>query len=874
MRRNFAVKALAGPYGELREAGTGVTFERPIFLLLLLALPVVWIWARRKPRNVLISFALKSVVFAALVVALANPQMDLPMRKVAVTVLVDTSASMPRGSIQRSEALLSEMVRRNFNADIRLITFAGQAHLVDVPRNARNVVIPESVDPADGMSTDLGGAIGLALSTFPQEGARRILLVSDGNQNRGDALAAAARAKEAGVAIYTEPSGGTSRLPVLLTNISAPEGVFSGERFSVSLGLETAATLPVRLSIRSGTEEIAAKSVPLHPGGNVVDMDARITDNGVKDLEVEAEAGGAQQMLFSQAISVRRPRVLYITGDLEPSAPLLKTLKEAQVDVETAPAFPTDRAKTNWDAVVLDNYPDQPLDPPEENALEEYVTRGGGLVFIGGDKNAQLAKEPKTVLEKMLPIQGDPNPAPEQPTVLVLVLDKSLSMDGAKIYMVRQAARASVATLRPIDKVGLIAFDREYRWVVPVTSVAAATNVDALIDSITASGGTRIYPAMQAAYDAIRDEQASRKHIILLTDGVSPVDDLPQLETSAALNHVTISAIGVGDDVDRGLLEQVASTTHGRFYFIEDPEKITKIINDETRDLNNTEIVERSVRAISVRPVEFTDGIDFATAPKLLGFMKTKARDGSETILRTDTGEPLLARWEYGLGRVAAFLSDSRARWSAPWVSWHSYGTLWPQMVRDISRRDALARTGVRPGVGTADSIVYYDVSENAYALAGPGADGTLYVSVSAPDGTSQKLPLRETAPHHYEVPIQADQEGLYRITPQNSPLPLPVAGFFHQPEELKVASVDIPLLQEISRATGGAMSPSMDQLFDERGSDVHEVTPLWPYWILLALAVNFFELALRKGHFGKLISWIGQRSLAGSPTAPAAAGD
>jgi Ca-activated chloride channel homolog len=849
----------------------GMTLERPLFLLLLLAIPALWFWARRKPRAAQISFALKAVVFAALVAALANPQMNLPVRKVSVAVLVDTSASMPRGAIQRSQNLLSEMIRRHPSAGIHLITFAGQPHLVDLPNEARNVKIPDAVDPNDGMSTNLEGAIGLALNTLPEEGVRRILLVSDGNQNRGDALAAAARAKEASVAVSTEPAGGTSRLPVLLTNISAPEETFSGERFVVSLGLETASALPVRLSIRSGNQEVASKSVQLNPGNNAIDMDARMTDSGVKDLEIEAEAGGAQQVLFSQAVSVRRPRVLYITGDLEPSDPLLKTLKEAQVDVETEPSFPTDRSKTTWDAVILDNYPDQPLDPPEEGAIEEYVSRGGGLIFIGGDKNAQLAKEPKTVLEKMLPVKGDPNPAPEQPTALVLVLDKSLSMDGAKIYMVRQAARASVATLRPIDKVGLIAFDREFRWVVPVTPVGAAENVDSLIDSITASGGTRIYPAMRAAFDAIQNEQASRKHIILLTDGVSPVDDLPELETQAAQAKVTISAIGVGDDVDRNFLEQIASTTHGRYYFIEDPEKITKIINDETRDLNNTEIVERSVKAVPVRPVEFTDGIDFATSPKLLGFMKTKARDGAETILRTDTGEPLLVRWEYGLGRVAAFLSDSRARWSAPWVSWHSYGTLWPQMVRDISRRDALARTGVRPGVGSAESIVYYDVSENAYALAGPNAQGTIYVSIAAPDGTTQKMPLRETAPHHYEVAMQADQEGLYRITPQNSPLPLPVAGFFHQPEELKVASVDVPLLEEISRATGGIMDPSMDQLFDERGSDVREV---WPYGILLALLVNFFELALRKGHFDKLVSWVRQKSPFGSPAATAPAGD
>ncbi len=844
-----------------------MTFDRPIFFILLLGLPAGWIWARRQAPNAQISFALKALAYAALVVALAGPRMNLPIHRLAVTVLVDTSASMPRQSIQRSEKVMSEIAKRGSDADLRLITFAGQPHLLDVPHDARSVTIPQSIDPKEGMSTDLESAIELALSTFPEEGARRILLVSDGNQNHGDALAAAAIAAEAGVPIFTEPTGGTSQLPLQLTNISAPEDIFSGERFTVSLGLESPSPRPVELAIRSGNTEIAVKSLALRPGANTVDMDARITDSGVKNLEVVAEAGGVRQVLFSQAISVRRPRILYITGDVEPSAPLLKTLKEAQVDVEIAPSFPANDRNMSWDAVVLDNYPDVPLSAAAEAVLEKYVSRGGGLIFIGGDKNADLAKEPKTVLEKMLPVKGDPNPAPEQPTALVLVLDKSLSMDGAKIYMMKQAARASLATLRPTDKVGLIAFDFVFRWVAPLRPVSESAGVGALIDSITASGGTQIYPAMQAAYDAIRAEPASRKHIILLTDGVSPVDRLPQLLAEAAANHITISTIGVGDDVDRNLLKQVADTTHGRFFYLDnpfnqDPTRITKIINDETRDLNNTEIVERPVQAVLVRPVEFTDGIDFRSAPKLLGFVKTKPRDGAEIILRTDTGEPLLVRWEYGLGRVAAFLSDSRARWSAPWVSWHSYGTFWPQMIHDISRRDALARTGVRPGTASSESIVYYDVSENAYLSADAlnAGGGPLFVNVVAPDGSSSRMALRETAPHHYEVPVEASQEGLYRVIPENSPLPLPVAGFFHQPDELKVAAVDAPLLEEISRLTGGLVNPTAEQLFDERGSNVHEMTPLWPYWLALAFVIDFFELALRKGHFDRLIAWVRRR--------------
>ena len=219
----------------------------------------------RQARNAQISFVLKALAYTALVGALAGPRMELPIHRLAITVLVDTSASMPRESIQRSEKVMSEIVKRGINADLHLITFAEQPHLLDIPHDARSVTIPQTVDPTDGMSTDLEGAIDLALSTFPEDGARRILLVSDGNQNHGDVLAAAARAAEAGVPIFTEPTGGTSQLPVLLTNISAPEGIFSGERFTVSLGLESASPLPVRLAIRSGSQEIAAKPLGCNP---------------------------------------------------------------------------------------------------------------------------------------------------------------------------------------------------------------------------------------------------------------------------------------------------------------------------------------------------------------------------------------------------------------------------------------------------------------------------------------------------------------------------------------------------------------------------------------------------------------------------------
>src|ERR1700686_144975 len=482
-------------------------------------------------------------------------------------------------------------------------------------------------------------------------------------------------------------------------------------------------------------------------------------------MEVHSSSAGAEQVLVSQAMTVRSPRVLYVSGGRETSAPLLRTLKRADVDVEMASAFPVTHPGRDWDAVLLDNDPDHELSAEEDAAVERYVYAGGGLIFIAGDSNAKLAQEPKTPLEKMLPVRA--LPPPERPTAVVLVLDKSGSMSGPKIQMARDAARSTLSTLRPIDKIGVISFDESFDWVFPL---GAATDLEAKgkqIDEIMANGGTKIYQAVESGFEAIVKEPASRRHIILLTDGVSTPgtqEDFPQLERDALAKQVTISTIGVGDYINRDLLDELAHKTKGKSHFVEDPETIPQIINAEVKSTEDLAIQERPVRAVRVRPVEFTDGIDFTKAPRLRGFVQAEAKDGSEIILRVDEKKPLLVRWRYGLGRVIAFMSDAKSRWAAPWVRWESFGTLWPQMVRDVSHRDRTIRAGVRPGNQEGEAIVYYDVLANADNPAGETLDGAgpPHILVETQGGAPRALPLEETAPGHYEARIPADQGGLY----------------------------------------------------------------------------------------------------------------
>jgi len=836
-------------------------------------LPVLWVWMRRAPGASHVCLALKCAAFGALAIALADPWAAMRVERLAVTVLVDTSASMPLESVQRGEAMLRDLVRKNSGAELRLITFAEHPNLQAVPAQADQVSIPHGVDPKEGMATNLEDALQLALSTFPAQGARRILLISDGNENRGHALTEALRARERGVVVYTVPAGGTAPLPVKVESIASPQDVFSGERFTISLHLGSAGELKTRVWITTKGQEIGSTAADLHSGSNLVDVEARISKSGVSLMDLHISSAGAEQALVSQAVTVRKPHILYVAGGLDSSAALLDTLERADVDVEIGNSFPENQPARDWDAVIFDNYPVYRLPDSEDSALEKYVHAGGGLIFIAGDKNAKLAQEPKTPFEKLLPVRAQP--PPEKPTAVVLVLDKSGSMSGPKIEMARDAARASIRTLRPMDMIGVIAFDETFNWVIPLGPAGSLKAKSNLIDQIAANGGTKIYQAVQSAFDAIADEKATYKHIILLTDGVSTPgtqEDFPRLEREALAKHVTISTIGVGDYINRDLLDELARRTKGKSHFVDNPGTIPQIINAEVKSTEDLAIQERPVRAVRVRPVEFTDGIDFAKAPRLLGFVQSEAKDGSEIILRVDGKKPLLVRWRYGLGRVIAFMSDAKSRWAAPWVRWASFGTLWPQMVRDVSHRDRTVRAGVRPGTHEGETVVYYDLLPNGDNSADQPlrSAATPHILVDVPGESSRSIPLEETAPGHFEARVPDNQGGLYRIVSGSSELVLPEAGFYRESSETKPQAVNTTLLGEISRVTGGRMHPSIDQLLTDKGSLVRERKPLWPYWLILALLLNILEVALRKGFFERLVSWLRRRSLPGWNRQPA----
>ncbi|HEY6876824.1 MAG TPA: VWA domain-containing protein, partial [Polyangiales bacterium] len=265
---------------------------------------------------------------------------------------------------------------------------------------------------------------------------------------------------------------------------------------------------------------------------------------------------------------------------------------------------------------------------------------------------------------------------------LVLAIDKSGSMAGDKLERAKEAALATAALLPEDAYLGVIGFDVEASRIV---RLSRARPDPSAISRLAAGGGTALFPALDAAYTDLAGVRAQRKHVVVLTDGQTQEEALAELVRAMHADGITVSAVGLGADVQRGLLEAVAKLAQGRAYFTRDPSQVPRLFVAEAERVARSLVVEHEIRVRQVAQAAFLRGVAIADAPPLRGFVRTVAKPHM-TVLATDDGAPLLARMRYGEGWSLAWTSDLKPRWSAPWFAWPLQAQLFAQLVREHMR--------------------------------------------------------------------------------------------------------------------------------------------------------------------------------------------
>jgi len=819
-----------------------MTFGHPAILALLI-LPLAWMlfeW-RRTRRS--LALVLKTLTIIAIMLALAEPKLSIPETKMAVAVLVDTSASLSPQDLARESEIADSLERARGRHWIRVLPFARSVRNVAPDEQQRGWHFKYTAGP-DGQATDLESGVREAIASLPSGLIPRLLLISDGKENAGSITRATWQAQNLGIPIDTIALGGKPQPSLRLESVSLPTVAFTGEKFPIDLAISSPADVSANVQMTAEGKMLGSDPVKLEKGDNQVRVHARITAAGALSLSGVMQADGLGDIRFDRAMTLRRPKMLYVSDDPEGTdTHLMQTLDAAQFDVERS-KDPTKGNLSDYQLLVLNNIDLEALPGSRKDEIEKYVKQGGGLLIIAGERNVyNETKTAEDALDRTMPAKLAPPRSPEG-TAVVLIIDKSSSMEGRKIELARAAAIGVVDNLRPVDLVGVLIFDNSFQWAVPIRRAEDKSLIKRLIAGIVPDGGTQIAPALTEAYKRILPSHATFKHIVLLTDGISEEGDSLDLSKEAASQHVTISTVGLGQDVNRAYLEKVATVALGKSYFLNEPAGLEQILLKDVMEHTGSTAVEKSLHPIVEKNVEILEGVGMDTAPALKGYVRFVPKPSADTILGFDPKDPLLVRWQYGLGRAVVFTSDAKARWAADWVGWKGFDRLWTNVFRDLLPHSETGEAKVDYDSAAGDLVVNYQLGRDIEA---PAKLPAIYAF--GPGGFQHPVPVTELADGAYRGRIHVGQlQGLFRIRPLEESRAFPEVGYYRQEQELLDYGSNPFLLRSIAEFTGGRFNPQPAQVFDAGRRSEASSLRLWPGLLGLALALNLIELIMRKG--------------------------
>ncbi len=517
----------------------------------------------------------------------------------------------------------------------------------------------------------------------------------------------------AGFRIHVLPIGKVIESPPRIVEVEPPVQASLGAMALVPPQLVNSLTEPCTLRLLDPDGHIVDARPVSGKGRDSVLLRLTPRDSGSFTYTVQAVAGGKVVDQRPARITVAGPPRLLVVDDFPKElGPFLAALRQTRmpVDVIHPEQWPDDLSP--YAAVVLSDLSGAELSPDQALTLKQYVEQlGGGVVFVGG-RNVVPALWRKNLLYDLLPVRLREPPAKvikREPEVAVcFVVDRSGSMDGvlpgssaavSKLELVKASVIASLQSLPETTTVCLITFNNSMDVVVPPTSVKQREAISKLVDQIAVGGGTEMYPAARRGLEMLK-ALPGEKYFILLTDGQSLPppgsarwEDLPAF---AAQEGFSWTSIAVGDDADQNLLRSLANRAGGRYAYCATGDQIPRVFIQETQTIRRV----AAGKPKSFRPRAGPDARELGGHlpsiqwPTLNGSLPADSRTNSRTVLFGLKSDPLLAIWQYGAGRVAAFCSDAKADWAGNWFSDASFPRFWDRTVSLVAQRAFAASCG------------------------------------------------------------------------------------------------------------------------------------------------------------------------------------
>lgn len=863
----------------------GATY--PLALLGLLLLPlVVWIERRawtdlpRGRRTTVLICRLLQVT--CLVLALSGVRWERVRDEVCVLFAIDASRSVPdeaRSAAVEKIRAASDVMRADDQAGV--IVFGRQPLIESSPQSGLQTEGLQSQPDPD--YTDLSSLVRLSAGVFPEGMRRRLVVFSDGNENRGNTLEALREAQAAGISIDVFPIEAPPRNEVSLSRLDIPGRVEREQPFEVKVEAVSSGAGPATLRLYRDGAPLGSRELDLREGRNQYTLTLTEEDAGFHTYEAVLESVNDVRPDNNVAAGFTRvsgPQRILLVGSEQDNAALENAFDLSKVNAEGGASLPTSLAGLqDYDAVLLNNVSAVEFAPSQLENIERYVKDlGGGFGMIGGENGFGPGGWIGTPVEATLPVNMELKSKERFPSLaLVMAIDKSGSMGGnvgggSKMDLANRAAVEAVQLLGPRDLVGVIAFDSAGKWVAPITSAQEKADLTRRILSIRSGGGTDAYQGARMGFEALAAAQANLKHLILLTDGHTAPSDFVELVGKMNEAGITLTTIAIGQDSDQTFLRELAEFGRGRYYFCPDPSRVPRIFVRETILVQRSYIIEETARPerTSIHPI--MEGEEVREVPPLHGWIATEPKDRSEVILRIKN-DPLLAAWQAGLGKAIAYTSDVVPRWAKDWVGSSGFVAFWDRAARWVLRGEMSSELHPRVELDRGEGRVIVDAAD----LSGERLNFLqLKARVVRPDMTSEEITLRQTALGHYEGEFNAEMPGAYLAGIYDGEGRQASAGGMvaFSPEFKDFGSNDY-LLHEMARQTGGKVKPRLDEIFRREGPIVRSSKEVTFELLIVALVLLLIEVAVRRLYLDeerreRLRRWLARWLPAGREPLPA----
>lgn len=876
-----------------------VSFVYPQYLWLLLLVPLTVTLAllgRRALSRVRFwgGLALRSFLLSLIVLALAGIQLRLRADTLSVVFLLDVSDSVPEAEQSRGEALIRQAIHEMPGGDRAAVVLFGEDPLVE-RLASEDRSLPDFASVPVTARTDIGSALQLALALFPDEGAKRLVLLSDGRENLNRALDQAELAAAHGIELLYVPLGlPEDEVEVLVESLKAPGNIRQGQSFDLEVILHSTAQVRGTLRAFGDGALLHTQEVQLQPGTSrfLIPVDAKESGFRRFRAQIIPDADNRLQNNAASAFTVVHgpARILVVEGQPGDAENLAQALAAAEMDIHrvTPPEVPgTLPELAGYEAVILANVHAAALPPGVMQALPVYLRElGKGLLMTGGEEAFGAGGYLRTPLEAALPVDMDVKSKALSPNLaLVLAVDKSGSMGRChcddpdlsqtyerrevgqpKVDIAKEAIMRAASALGDQDYLGVVTFDNQAHWVVRVARLIDPYGLEQSIGSFQADGQTNLRAGVEAAYDALLATAARRKHIILMTDGWVHAGELTQLAEEMQEQGITLSVVAAGE----GSAEYLAALSRvggGRFYPAVDVLSVPDIFLKETVQSVGQYIIEEPFYPLPAVPSPLLRGIDPATLPPLLGYNGTSSKNTARLDLLTPRGDPLLASWQYGLGRAAVWTSDLKGQWAKEWLEWDDFARFAAQVVGWILPAPQVEGLAAQASLEDGQAVIRLEaLDENGRPRNFLRAVGTII----APDLEAQEVSLEQVGAGQYQVLLDASHPGTYLVrlgvNENDQSLGMLTLGLVvpYSPE-YKASGIDLGLLAELARLTGGSELLNPPAAFIHNLPAVDYAREIWRALLLVAALLFPFDVALRRVMLGwqdvqKAQRWISRR--------------